>query len=114
MREFHAEHCEHRKGFWETWTDPTERLAAASRFLDLITVNRLPFPTVYATGVDLKCFKEVAAPLIETAHPGKRLVAPGCCRFIRFSMTCTAPRASRTRALEPTRTSISSVMRRMI
>lgn len=81
MPEFHAEHCEHRLGFWETWTDPTERLAAASRFLDLITVNRLPFPTVYATGVELKCFKEVAAPMIRTAHPGKRLDAPWLLAF---------------------------------
>jgi hypothetical protein len=81
MREFHAEHCEHRKGFWETWTDPTERLAAASRFLDLITVNRLPFLTVYATGVDLKCFKEIATPLIQTAHPSKRLDAPWLLAF---------------------------------
>jgi len=81
MREFHAEHCEHRKGFWETWTDPTERSAAASRFLDLITVNRLPFPTVYATGVDLKCFKEIAAPMIQTAHPGKSLGAPWLLAF---------------------------------
>ncbi len=81
MQEFHAEHCEHRKGPWEGWTDPTERLAAASRFLDLITETRLPFPTVYATGVDLKCFKEIAAPVIQTARPGKRLDAPWLLAF---------------------------------
>lgn len=81
MREFHAEHCEHRKGFWETWTDPAERSAAASRFLNLITVNRLPFPTIYATGVDLKSFQEIAAPLIEAAHPGERLNAPWLLAF---------------------------------
>jgi len=79
--EFHAEHCEHRKGSWETWTDPTERLAAASRFLDLITGSHLPFPAVYATGVDLKCFKEIAAPLIQTAHPGNRLDVPWLLAF---------------------------------
>jgi hypothetical protein len=74
--EFHAEHCEHRKGSWETWTNPAERLAAASRFLDLITVNNLPFPVVYTTGVDLKSFNEIAAPRIRTVQPGKRLDAP--------------------------------------
>ena len=79
--EFHAEHCEHRKGAWETWTDPGERLAAASRFLDLVTVNPLPFPTVYATGVDVQCFKEIAAPRIREAHPGKRLDAPWLLAF---------------------------------
>jgi hypothetical protein len=79
--EFHAEHCEHRKGSWETWTDPTERLTAASRFLDLITVNSLPFPAIYATGVDLKGFKEIAAPMIRTAHPGKRLDSPWLLAF---------------------------------
>ena len=46
-----------------------------------ITVNRLPSPTVYATGVDLKCFKEIAAPLIQAAHPGKRLDAPWLLAF---------------------------------
>jgi len=79
--EFHAEHCEHRKGFWETWTDPTERFTAARRFLDLITVNRLPFPAIYATGVDLQCFKEIAAPMIRAAHPGKRLDVPWLLAF---------------------------------
>lgn len=79
--EFHAEHCEHRKGFWKTWTDPAERSAAASRFLDLITVNRLPFPTVYATGVDLKSFKDIAASIIQTAHPGRRLAEPWLLAF---------------------------------
>ncbi|MDA8400046.1 MAG: DUF3800 domain-containing protein [Actinomycetota bacterium] len=81
ISEFHAEHCEHRKGSWETWTDPTERSAAARRFLGLITVNHLPFPTVYATAVDLKCFREIAAPIIQTAHPGKRLDAPWLLAF---------------------------------
>ena len=76
MPEFHAEHCEHRKGFWKTWTDPTERLAASGRFLNLITHNSLPFPAVYAAGVDLRCFKEIAAPLIRAAHPGKRVAEP--------------------------------------
>jgi hypothetical protein len=76
LQEFHAEHCEHRNGSWETWSNPTERLATASRFLDLIVVNRLPFPAVYATGVDLKYFKEITAPRIRTAQPGKRLDAP--------------------------------------
>jgi hypothetical protein len=75
MPEFHAEHCEHRKGFWETWSDPSERLSVAHQFLDLIIANRLPFPTVYATGVDLRCFKDIAAPMIREAHPGKRLDA---------------------------------------
>jgi len=81
MEEFHAEHCEHRKGCWETWTDPTERLAAASRFLDLLTISHLPFPTVYATGVDLRCFKDIAAPMIRTAHPGRSLDAPWLLAF---------------------------------
>lgn len=88
MREFHAEHCEHRKGFWATWTDPAERLAAASRFLDLITVNPLPFPAVYATGVDLKCFKKIAAPMIHAAHPGRRLDAPWSLAFHQV-LDCT-------------------------
>lgn len=79
--EFHAEHCEHRLGSWETWTDPTERSAAARRFLDLITGSQLPFPAVYATGVDLKSFKEIAAPTIGTAHPGKHLDAPWLLAF---------------------------------
>ncbi len=81
MSEFHAEHCEHRKGFWESWTDPTERSAAAGRFLDLLTVNHLPFPLVYATGIDLKHFREIAAPMIRTAHPGKHLDAPWLLAF---------------------------------
>jgi hypothetical protein len=81
MPEFHAEHCEHRKGFWDSWTDPTERSAAASRFLDLITVNPLPYPAVYAAAVDLKCFKEIAAPMIRAAHPGKRLDSPWLLAF---------------------------------
>jgi hypothetical protein len=76
MPEFHAEHCEHRLGYWETWTDPSERLAMATQFIDLISVNDLPFPAVYATGVDLKCFKKIAAPIIRAAHPGERLDAP--------------------------------------
>jgi hypothetical protein len=81
MPEFHAEHCEHRKEFWESWTDPTERSAVASRFLDLITVNPLPFPAVYATAIDLKCFNEIAAPMIRAAHPGKRLDSPWLLAF---------------------------------
>ncbi len=81
ITEFHAEHCEHRKGSWETWTDPTARLAAASRFLDLITVNPLPFPAVYAAAVDLKGFREIAAPMIRAAHPGRRLDSPWLLAF---------------------------------
>lgn len=79
--EFHAEHCEHRRGSWKNWTKPTERSAAASRFLNLITVNRLPFPAVYATAVDLKCFGEIAAPMIRAAQPGKRLDSPWLLAF---------------------------------
>jgi Protein of unknown function (DUF3800) len=75
MQEFHAEHCEHRRGYWKSWTDPTDRSAAAGRFLDLITVNPLPFPTVYATGVDLNAFRQIAAPAIRSVHPGKHLDA---------------------------------------
>ena len=81
MPEFHAEHCEHRKGFWETWTNPTERADAAGRFLDLVIANRLPFPAVYATGVDLRYFKEIAVPLIKAAQPGKRLDTPWLLAF---------------------------------
>jgi hypothetical protein len=69
MDEFHAEHCEHRKGFWETWDDPTERRSVAQRFIDLIAKTALPFPTVYATAVDLKHFKEIAVPIIRAANP---------------------------------------------
>lgn len=79
--EFHAEHCEHRKGYWKTWMDPAERLTAATRFLDLIVLNRLPFPTVYATGVDLKSFRDFAAPAIQTARPGARLAEPWLLAF---------------------------------
>ncbi len=55
--------------------------AAAKRFRDLLIVNPLPFPAVYATAVDLKCFKEIAAPMIRSAHPGKRLDAPWLLAF---------------------------------
>ncbi len=79
--EFHAENCFHRTGFWASWTNPADRLAAANRFLDLITVNNLPSPTVYATAVDLKCFKEIAAPMIQASHPGKRLHEPWLLAF---------------------------------
>ena len=79
--EFHAEHCENRRGLWKTWTDPAERCAAAGRFLDLIAVNPLPFPTVFATAVDLACFKEIAAPVIRKAHPRERRDAPWLLAF---------------------------------
>ena len=79
--EFHAEHCEHRRGAWQEWTDPGDRSAAASQYSDLITVNPLPFPTVYAAAVDLKCFREVAAPQIEAAHPDKHLDQPWLLAF---------------------------------
>lgn len=69
--EFHAADCQHRKGVWETWTDPADRTAAARRFLALITDNTLPFPAIYATAVDLRSFREIAAPQITAAHPGK-------------------------------------------
>lgn len=76
IAEFHAAECEHRKGPWETWTDPAERRAAARRFLTLVTDNPLPFPAVYVTAVDLKSFREIAAPQIRAAHPGKGLDKP--------------------------------------
>lgn len=51
-------------------TQPSELL-----FLDLITVNRLPFPTVYATGIDLMNFEEIVDPMIRRVRAGKRLEA---------------------------------------
>ena len=71
IEEFHAADCEHRKGPWETWSDPADRRAAARQFLALITDNPLPFPAIYATAVDLKSFGEIAALHIRVAHPGK-------------------------------------------
>lgn len=79
--EFHAEHCENRRGCWESWTDPADRWAAAGRFLDLIAVNPLPFPTVFATAVDLASFNTIAAPMIRAAHPRGRLDAPWLLAF---------------------------------
>lgn len=70
INEFHAAECEHRKGPWETWTNPTDRKAASRRFIALLTENPLPFPAIYATAVDLKSFAEVAVPRIRAVHPG--------------------------------------------
>lgn len=64
MPEFHMEHCEHRKGFWESWRNPSERASVVGRFRDLITDTTLPVPAIYATGVDLASFEEIAGPRI--------------------------------------------------
>lgn len=74
--EFHAEHCENRRGHWETWSDPGERWAAGGKFLKIISENPLPFPAVYSAGVDLKSFQEIAAPRIRSSHPGQNLDEP--------------------------------------
>ena len=83
MPEFHMEHCEHRKGFWESWRNPGERASVADRFRDLITDTTLPVPAIYATGVDLASFEEIAGPMIRRAHPGAHLDSPWLLAFFQ-------------------------------
>lgn len=80
--EFHTQECENRKGFWETWNDPSKRREAQQRFLDCIFANPSPAPAGLVVGVDLAGFRATLGPNIKAALPRQGLDKPWLYAFV--------------------------------
>jgi hypothetical protein len=82
VAEFHTQECENRKGFWESWNDPTKRRAVQQRFLDLIVKNPSPSPVGVVVGIDLRGFRATVGPAIKTLLPRQGLDKPWISAFM--------------------------------
>jgi len=61
MGEFHCSDCEHRDGFFESWTNPADRTAVEQRFIDVLVSNPSPSPAGYLAVIDVLAFRKAVA-----------------------------------------------------